>query len=70
MFSGWVLVIGLAIGSGNSIATAPHVFPSKDTCLQAGQGWLDKIASLPSELDQWDGRAPAKFLCFEIRYTQ
>jgi len=62
---GWVLVIGLAGGHGDSIATAPKVFATQVECGAAGQAWLAKVETLPS-FDPWDGRWPAKFLCFQI----
>lgn len=62
----WILVIGLAIGSGNSFSTVPHPFDDEASCRGAGQRWLEKIETLPNEQDQWDGKQPPKFLCFAI----
>jgi hypothetical protein len=62
----WILLIGLAIGSGDSIATVPYPFTDQGACRDAGQRWLDKIETLPNEQEQWDGKRPPKFLCFAI----
>ena len=65
MINAWVLIIGLAGGYGDSIATIPG-FANQDECRQAGQAWLDKVGSLPNELEMWDGRRPAKFMCLQL----
>lgn len=66
MLQVWILVIGLAAGSGDSIATVPYPFSDRDTCQAGGQRWLEKLESLPNEQDQWDGKRPPKFMCFAI----
>jgi CSLREA domain-containing protein len=63
----WVLVLGLAGGHGESIATPPKLFPTQDDCRTAGQAWVNKVGTLPNQPDNWDGgRGPATFLCFQI----
>ena len=61
----WILVIGLAGGYGDSIATAPKLFATQGDCGAAGQAWLDKVSTLPS-FDPWDSKWPAKFPCFQV----
>jgi CSLREA domain-containing protein len=65
----WILAIGLAGGYGDSIAAAPKLFAKHDDCRTAGKAWLEKVAALPNTVDQWDGKWPAKFLCFQIPNT-
>jgi CSLREA domain-containing protein len=60
----WILVLGLAGGHGDSIATAPKLFATQADCGAAGQAWLAKVDTLPA-IDPWDSKWPAKFLCFQ-----